>query len=431
MVTAGEAWRQFRNGPVTFIRRLAGGAGSLVVILGLLLRLRAGQAARQADRAPGAAASARVDQVVHWSVAISFCILGLSGLIMLFGKHVLLPIIGYTLFGVAHRPRQEPAQLHRAGVHRLDRRAMIVLYAAAQPAQALRPEVPAQRHRASWRRASTSRPGKFNGGEKVWFWGGVVVLSVIVTWSGLILLFPNFDQTRAVMQDAWIVACRARRCSTSPISFGHMYLGTIGLEGSYQAMRTGYVDETWAKEHHEYWFHEMKASPALQPPGGAVPAGAPHMKEKLMKPFSPLLAAGLLRRASSPHRMPSCRRRRRRATPRRRPRPTRPPRPKAKEATDLGKAQDKAVANYNKASRSLDEREEEMRTCPDPRSPHLLPAAACWASAEGRSATANLQPTKGNKAAGKVTFTQSGDKVKVSWRSDRAASGAGARLPHP
>ena len=46
-----------------------------------------------------------------------------------------------------------------------------------------------------------------------------------------------------------------------------MYLGTIGLEGSYQAMRTGYVDETWAKEHHEYWYDEVKS-------GRAQPAGA-------------------------------------------------------------------------------------------------------------------------------------------------------------
>jgi formate dehydrogenase subunit gamma len=121
--------------------------------------------------------------------------------------------------------------------------------------------------------------GKFNGGEKLWFWGGVVVLSVIVTWSGLILLFPNFDQTRAVMQDAWIWHASAALLYIA-ISFGHIYLGTIGLEGSYQAMRSGYVDETWAKEHHQYWYEEMKARASRPPAGGAVPAGAPHMKEK-------------------------------------------------------------------------------------------------------------------------------------------------------
>jgi formate dehydrogenase subunit gamma len=62
-------------------------------------------------------------------------------------------------------------------------------------------------------------------------------------------------------------------------SFGHIYLGTIGVEGAYQAMRTGYVDEEWAKEHHEYWYNEVKGG-AKTAPGGAVPAGAPHMREE-------------------------------------------------------------------------------------------------------------------------------------------------------
>jgi formate dehydrogenase subunit gamma len=56
-------------------------------------------------------------------------------------------------------------------------------------------------------------------------------------------------------------------------------MGTIGVEGAYQAMREGQVDEAWAKEHHEYWYNEVKGG-AQSAPGGAVPAGAPHMREK-------------------------------------------------------------------------------------------------------------------------------------------------------
>jgi len=55
-------------------------------------------------------------------------------------------------------------------------------------------------------------------------------------------------------------------------------MGTIGVEGAYQNMREGVTDETWAKEHHEYWYHEVKLA-ERSAPGGAVPAGAPHMKE--------------------------------------------------------------------------------------------------------------------------------------------------------
>jgi formate dehydrogenase subunit gamma len=62
------------------------------------------------------------------------------------------------------------------------------------------------------------------------------------------------------------------------LSLGHIYLGTIGLEGSYQAMRTGYVDETWAREHHQYWYDEVKSGQQAAP-RGAIPAGAPRMKK--------------------------------------------------------------------------------------------------------------------------------------------------------
>jgi len=273
MVTAGEAWRQFRNGPVTFI----GGWVVVLVLLTILVfysifgpvKLHAKPTGRLIRR------FSTVDQVVHWSVAISFCILGASGLIMLFGKHVLLPIIGYTLFAWLTSLGKN---LHNfiAPFFIVSVIAMVVLYARHNLPKLYDLDFLLR----AWdvmARGKHVPSGKFNGGEKVWFWGGVVVLSVIVSWSGVILLFPNFDQTRAMMQDAWIVHATAALLYIA-ISFGHMYLGTIGLEGSYQAMRSGYVDETWAKEHHEYWFQEVKLA-ERSAPGGAVPAGAPHMKE--------------------------------------------------------------------------------------------------------------------------------------------------------
>ena len=54
------------------------------------------------------------------------------------------------------------------------------------------------------------------------------------------------------------------------VGLGHIYLGTIGLAGAYDGMRTGYVDETWAKEHHEYWYHDVKSG--REPAGDAAPA---------------------------------------------------------------------------------------------------------------------------------------------------------------
>jgi formate dehydrogenase subunit gamma len=80
------------------------------------------------------------------------------------------------------------------------------------------------------------------------------------------------------MQEAWIWHAAAALIYIA-ISLGHIYMGTIGVEGAYGNMRTGYTDETWAKEHHQIWLDEVSSGrPAAS--GGAVPAGAPHGKEK-------------------------------------------------------------------------------------------------------------------------------------------------------
>jgi formate dehydrogenase subunit gamma len=271
----GETWRQIRNGPVTFY----GGWLVVLVLLAILAFYFTFGPVKLHDRPSGRLMRrfSTVDQVVHWSVAISFCVLGLSGLIMFFGKHVLLPVIGYTLFAwltaLSKNLHNFVAPLFIVSVI-----AMVLLFVRHNLPKSYDFQFLAN----AWKvmaRGKHVPSGKFNAGEKVWFWGGVVVLSVIVIWSGLILLFPNFDQTRAVMQEAWIWhACAALLYIA--IAFGHIYLGTLGVEGAYQAMRTGYVDEVWAKEHHEIWYNDVKSGRHPDAARGAVPAGAPHMKEK-------------------------------------------------------------------------------------------------------------------------------------------------------
>ncbi len=268
--SAGNTWRQIRNGPVTFY------GGWLVVLacLAILALYFAKGPIKLHDRPSGRLLRrfSSAEQVLHWSTAISFCILGISGLIMLFGKHVLLPVIGYTLF----------AWLTALGknLHNFVAPFFIVCVIAMVFIW-FRDNLPRaydwQWFRKAWAffaRSEHIPSGRFNAGEKVWFWGGVLLLSVIVSWSGLILLFPNFDQTRAVMQQAWIVHATAALVYIV-ISLGHIYMGTIGVEGAYGNMRTGYTDETWAKEHHEIWYREVQSGQSAAA-GGAVPAGAPH-----------------------------------------------------------------------------------------------------------------------------------------------------------
>lgn len=271
----GETWRRIRNGPVTFY---GGWLVALVTfaILGFYfwkgpVKLHERPTGRLIRR------FSSMEQVVHWTAAISFCVLGISGLIMLFGKHILLPVIGYTLFAWLTMLGKN---LHNfiAPFFMLAIVVMIFMW--------LRDNLPRsydwQWFSKSWAffaRGEHIPSGRFNAGEKVWFWLGVVGLSIAVSWSGVILLFPNFDQTRAVMQEAWIWHAVAALIYIA-MSLGHIYMGTIGVEGAYGNMRRGYTDETWAKEHHSIWYDEVRSGRRQEAAGGAVPAGAPHMKEE-------------------------------------------------------------------------------------------------------------------------------------------------------
>ena len=87
---------------------------------------------------------------------------------------------------------------------------------------------------------------------------GSYLLLAVLAVTGLILDFPNFAQTRSTMQIANIVHGVGALLFIAA-SLGHIYMGTIGTEGAYNAMRTGKVDETWAKEHHELWLDQVKS----------------------------------------------------------------------------------------------------------------------------------------------------------------------------
>jgi formate dehydrogenase subunit gamma len=118
--------------------------------------------------------------------------------------------------------------------------------------------------------------GRFNAGEKAWFWFGVTLLGIVVSVTGLVLNFPNFAQGRELMQQMNVIHAIAAVVFMT-LSLGHIYMGTLGVEGAYESMRTGYVDEVWAKEHHEYWYRETVAD--NKGGGTASPAVASSMKE--------------------------------------------------------------------------------------------------------------------------------------------------------
>jgi formate dehydrogenase subunit gamma len=253
MQNYGETWRQLKNGWVTPIAGwlIAG----VVILIGAFYRWRGSIKVHGTPTGRLIQRFTPFERYVHWVVGISFAILGISGLVMMLGKYVLLPVIGYTLFGWL---AQLSKHLHNfiGPVFVVSLLMFIVMF--------VKDNLPAL-HDFKWFvklggmvSGEHVPSGKFNAGEKVWFWGGVVFLSLLVSASGLVLLFPNFDQVRAVMIEANVVHAVAAGLVMAA-SLGHMYLGSIGLEGAYDAMRYGYVDEAWAKEHHEYWYNDIKS----------------------------------------------------------------------------------------------------------------------------------------------------------------------------
>ena len=249
---SGQTWRALRVPVAT-----AGGflVAAALIILGAFylwrgpIRLHGAPTGRRIER------FTVVERFVHWTVAITFATLAISGLIITFGKTVLLPLIGYTLFSwLAILAKNLHNFVGPVLVVALP--IMIVLFMRENLFRS---------YDWNWLRKGGGLltgehvpAGKANAGQKLLFWLMAVLLGLTLCVTGLILDFPNFNQVRQTMQATNVVHMIAGIFAAC-LLLGHAYLGTIGMKGAYDAMRTGYVDETWAKEHHEYWYNEVKS----------------------------------------------------------------------------------------------------------------------------------------------------------------------------
>jgi Ni,Fe-hydrogenase I cytochrome b subunit len=109
---------------------------------------------------------------------------------------------------------------------------------------------------------------RFNAGQKLVFWG-VVLGGILLTLTGIMLMFPFYVSGYTGMQVAQIIHATVALLMIGLI-IGHIYIGTIGMQGAFQAMWSGQVDRNWAKEHHSLWYRQMEKGA----PGGTaeVPA---------------------------------------------------------------------------------------------------------------------------------------------------------------
>jgi formate dehydrogenase subunit gamma len=261
----GREWRVFRNGPLTQY-----GGWIIVVVLAAIIvfylikgtiRLKGQPTGRLIERFNA------VERAAHWTIAISFVVLALSGIVMLFGKYIILPWLGYAGFSWLTVISKN---LHNF-VGPLFMFAIVVGFLIYVKDNLLTA--------ADWKWITKFGgmfgghevpSGRFNGLEKLWFWGGVVLLGILMSVTGLILDFPNWNQGREAMQLANVLHVVGATLFIAA-GLGHIYMGTIGMQGAYRAMRDGYVDEEWAREHHALWYEEVKQG---KRPEKIVPAGA-------------------------------------------------------------------------------------------------------------------------------------------------------------
>ncbi|KPK31977.1 MAG: formate dehydrogenase [Betaproteobacteria bacterium SG8_40] len=252
--SAGETWRQIRNGPITLI------GGLLLILVPIAIALFYGlKGPLKLHGQPTGKLVQRFsswERAIHWSTAIAFVVLAVTGVLLLFGKHILIPVIGHAGFAwfatIAKNVHNIVGPLFIFCVA-----CMFIVFVRDNIWHGIDWEWLKKAPQVLSGKAHVPS-GKYNAAEKGWFWGGVALLGLVVGASGLILNFPNFEQTRFTMQIANIVHGVGALLFVAA-SLGHIYMGTIGTEGAYKAMRTGYVDETWAKEHHELWLNEVKS----------------------------------------------------------------------------------------------------------------------------------------------------------------------------
>jgi formate dehydrogenase subunit gamma len=264
----GREWRELREGPVKLIGAVLF-LGALAGIGGFYLyrgrvRVEKGLSGRKILRFTS------FERFVHWMTASSFIVLGLTGLALVFGKAVLIPVLGPEAFAelarlgkIAHNFLSFPFAI---GVV-----LMFGLWVADN--------IPNKLDLAWWKAGGGLLPGgghpqarKFNGGQKVIFWL-VVLGGAAISVTGYILMFPFYVTGIAGMQLSYALHSIISLVLIAAI-IGHIYIGSLGMEGAFDAMGTGEVDLNWAMEHHSLWVQEAMSRGAAAGPAMASRAGA-------------------------------------------------------------------------------------------------------------------------------------------------------------
>jgi formate dehydrogenase subunit gamma len=263
----GRDWRHFHEVTLRWIGAVSI-IGMLVVLVGFYLirgmvRLESGRSGRVLVRFNG------FERLLHWMTASCFIVLAISGLNVTFGKELLLPWMGPDAFSTwsqwakyAHNYLSFPFTM-----------GVVLIFLMWLPGNF------PNKMDVEWLKEGGGIVGhkhppayRFNAGQKMVYWLQVLAGGALAV-SGYLLMFPFYGTNIADMQIAEIVHGIVAVLFVA-IMLGHIYIGTIGMEGAFEAMWDGTVDANWAKEHHSLWLEQEEKSGRVTtpPPQGAMQA---------------------------------------------------------------------------------------------------------------------------------------------------------------
>jgi formate dehydrogenase subunit gamma len=262
---AGRDWRHFHEVTLRWVGAVAIlGILALLVIFYLargMVRIESGRSGRTIVRFNA------FERSVHWLTAVCFIVLALSGLNITFGRPLLLPLMSPPAF-TAFSEWAKYAHNYLSFPFTLGVVLIFLMWIGGN--------IP-NRVDFEWLKRGGGMVGhdhppayRFNAGQKMIYW--IVVLGgAAVAVSGYVLIFPFFGTTVAGMQQAEMVHSIVAVLFIAAM-LGHIYIGTIGMEGAFEAMGSGTVDLNWAREHHALWLEEEGARRGTSQP---EPTAAP------------------------------------------------------------------------------------------------------------------------------------------------------------
>ena len=259
----GDEWTAVRNNQL-----LPVGADFLIVVLLIIgavyairgpVTLHSGTSGKEISRH---SVNARF---IHWFLAGIFIALAISGLILLFGRPLLIPLLGKSAFGVVALASKN---VHNFVGPLLPLALILLFFNMVSRNLYERGDIKWFLKGGGMFGKGHASAGKFNPGEKVLFWltiflglgvsatGYILDFPTIASW--IAATFPEVSQYRHVMEYSHVIHTVIGVVFIALV-FGHIFLAVFFVPGTLQGMVSGNVDENWAKEHHDRWYAEKRA----------------------------------------------------------------------------------------------------------------------------------------------------------------------------